>query len=114
MLNEKKVGVVCFRRAYHGRTMGAQFMNNPSGDRNWIGYDDPNIHHINFPYPWKTDDSEAFFEDEMGNLLKQKGYACRVVISAVYGRELSRLGSSILPKKNLFKPWSATLVKIKC
>ena len=69
-LKQKKVGIVCFEGAYHGRTMGAQFMNGPSSDRNWIGYDDPNIHHIKFPYPWLIDNPEAFFEEEISKLIK--------------------------------------------
>ena len=68
----KKVGVVCLKGAYHGRTMGAQFMNGPSSERNWIAYEDPNIHHINFPYPWETDNPEEFFEKEMSSF-KTKG-----------------------------------------
>ena len=71
-LKQKKVGIVCFEGAYHGRTMGAQFMNGPSSDRNWIGYDDPNIHHIKFPYPWLIDNPEAFFEEEISKLINKE------------------------------------------
>ena len=71
--NPKKVGVICFTGAYHGRTMGAQFMNGPSSERNWIAYEDPNVYHLNFPYPWETDNPEEFFEKEMSNLLEKKG-----------------------------------------
>ena len=68
-----KVGVICFSGAYHGRTMGAQFMNGPSSGRDWIAYNDPNIHHINFPYPWLAKDPEAFFEEEIYQLLEREG-----------------------------------------
>ena len=68
-----KVGVICFSGAYHGRTMGAQFMNGPSAGRDWIAYNDPNIHHINFPYPWLAKDPEAFFEEEIYQLLEREG-----------------------------------------
>ena len=68
-----KVGVICFSGAYHGRTMGAQFMNGPSQGRDWIAYNDPNIHHINFPYPWLAKDPEAFFEEEIYQLLEREG-----------------------------------------
>jgi 4-aminobutyrate aminotransferase/(S)-3-amino-2-methylpropionate transaminase len=71
--NKNKVGVVCFAGAYHGRTMGAQFMNGPSTGRNWIGYNDPNIYHIEFPYPWAVDDPEEFFEERLDALLKDQG-----------------------------------------
>ena len=68
-----KAGVICFSGAYHGRTMGAQFMNGPSAGRDWIAYNDPNIHHINFPYPWLTKEPEAFFEEEIYVLLERQG-----------------------------------------
>ena len=53
--------------------MGAQFMNGPSSGRDWIGYEDPNIHHIDFPYPWIKNNPEEFFEAEIKTLLDQKG-----------------------------------------
>ena len=98
LFNEEKVGVICFHGAYHGRTMGAQFMNNPSGDRNWIGYDDPNIHHIDFPYPWKTDNPEAFFDDEMSNLLKQKGLDASSHLSGFMLESYQGWGAVFYPK----------------
>ena len=67
----RKVGIICFTGAYHGRTMGAQFMNGPSSERDWISYNDPNIYHLNFPYPWQIDDPEEFFEKEILNLINK-------------------------------------------
>lgn len=37
---------------YHGKTMGAQMLSGQDGDKEWIGYHDPNIVHMPFPYPW--------------------------------------------------------------
>ena len=37
---------------YHGKTMGAQMLSGQDSDKEWIGYHDPNIVHMPFPYPW--------------------------------------------------------------
>ncbi|WP_111976531.1 aspartate aminotransferase family protein [Algibacillus agarilyticus] len=65
---KRKQGIVCFDGAFHGRTLGAQMMTGSAGAREWIGYQDPNIHHLPFPYPWLTpvkEDSKAFFKTEL-------------------------------------------------
>jgi len=48
----KKKGIVSFEGAMHGRTMCAAMMGGSPESRAWIGYEDPNIHRIDFPYPW--------------------------------------------------------------
>jgi len=62
-------GVICFNGAFHGRTMGAQMMTGNRSAREWIGYQDPNIHHLDFPYPWEIDNPEDFFYSEIERLL---------------------------------------------
>jgi 4-aminobutyrate aminotransferase-like enzyme len=49
---KRRLGVICIEGNWHGRTMGAQMMGGSAKQREWIGYPDPNIHHIPFPYPW--------------------------------------------------------------
>ena len=51
--NKRKLGIICFDGNWHGRTMGAQMMSGNKKQKEWIGYEDKNIHHINFPYPWE-------------------------------------------------------------
>jgi len=41
--------------------------------KEWVGYQDPNIHHLNFPLPWEENNPEDFFESEIEKLLKEKG-----------------------------------------
>jgi len=65
-------GVICFNGSYHGRTMGAQMMTGNNSAKEWVGYQDPNIHHLNFPYPWEVENSKDFFESEIEKLLKEK------------------------------------------
>lgn len=49
---KRRPGVICIEGNWHGRTMGAQLMSSNSVQKEWIGYYDPNIYHIPFPYPW--------------------------------------------------------------
>jgi 4-aminobutyrate aminotransferase-like enzyme len=43
--------------------------------KEWIGYMDPNIFHLPFPYPWRNDavtDPVAYFKDNLSKLLDEK------------------------------------------
>ena len=53
-INKRKPGIICFDGSYHGRTGTGSMMSGNLGAKNWIGYEDPNIHHIPFPFPWGT------------------------------------------------------------
>ena len=49
---KRKLGIICFEGNWHGRTMGAQMMSGNVKQKEWVGYHDPNIYHLPFPYPW--------------------------------------------------------------
>ena len=70
---KRKGGIICFNGAFHGRTMGAQMMTGSKQAKEWIGYQDPNIHHLNFPYPWDVDNPKDFFKIEIKKMLNDKG-----------------------------------------
>lgn len=73
---KKKPGIIAFEGNWHGRTVGAQMMGYNPGQKEWIGYLDPNIYHLPFPYPWRPEamkDPEAYFIKSMENLLAEKG-----------------------------------------
>lgn len=53
---KKRLGIISIENNWHGRTMGAQLMSSNQTQKKWIGYSDPDIHHIDFPYPWTLDD----------------------------------------------------------
>lgn len=53
--NKRRRGIVCIENNWHGRTLGAQMMSSNLGQRAWIGYQDADIHHIPFPYPWELE-----------------------------------------------------------
>ena len=69
---KRRGGVICFNGAFHGRTMGAQMMTGNNSAKEWVGCQDPNIHHLNFPYPWEIENPKDFFEFEIEKLLKDK------------------------------------------
>ena len=72
---KKQNGIICFDGAYHGRTLGAQMMTGSEAARAWIGYHDPKIHHLPFPYPWESGmtSPKKFFQDTLAQLLESKG-----------------------------------------
>ena len=96
---KEKVGIICLQGAYHGRTMGAQFMNGPSSERNWIAYEDPNIHHIDFPYPWFIENPEEFFENEISALLEKKGLNPKKHLSGFMLETYQGWGAVFYPKE---------------
>ncbi|MCK4326102.1 aminotransferase class III-fold pyridoxal phosphate-dependent enzyme, partial [bacterium] len=51
-INLNKVGIISFKGSVHGRTMGAEILKGDPDLSAWIGYKDPNIHHLPFTYPW--------------------------------------------------------------
>ena len=44
---------------YHGKTLGAQMVGGQHNDKGWIGYIDPNMKHIPFPFPWVLEDFDG-------------------------------------------------------
>ena len=55
---------------YHGKTMGATMAGGYHNQKNWIGYLDPNMHQLPFPYPWVVEKSNL----SGGQLLDQHLY----------------------------------------
>ena len=58
-IGKRRRGIICIEGNWHGRTLGAQMMSSNLAQRDWIGYQDADIHHISFPYPWLVDESSA-------------------------------------------------------
>lgn len=71
---KKRLGIICIEGNWHGRTLGAQMMSSNLAQRHWIGYQDADIHHIPFPYPWKLDGRtpESFLQQGL-DALKKRG-----------------------------------------
>ena len=71
---KRRLGIICFEGNWHGRTMGAQLMSGNKEQKKWIGFEDKDIHHLPFPYPWKTSEekSDKFLSDSLNIFLKKK------------------------------------------
>lgn len=72
---KRRRGVVALQGNWHGRTLGAQFLAGNEAQKEWIGYRDPDIHHIPFPYEWDVDaaaDPAGFFRRGMEVLLRER------------------------------------------
>jgi len=88
---KRKLGIICIEGNWHGRTMGAQMMSGNTSQKAWIGYLDPNIHHIKFPYPWALNGKtgEEFLESELQKLQKSgidlKNDICGVMLETFQG-----------------------------
>lgn len=74
-----KLGIISFQGAMHGRTMAAEMLKGDPRQSAWIGYEDPNMYHLPFPYPWAAKDSSnneydwaEHFQEDMKQL-KAKG-----------------------------------------
>ena len=70
---KRRLGVLCLEGNFHGRTTGAQMMSGNPTAREWLGFMDPDIHHLPFPYPWVMEgqDPAAFFEEGIQLLVNQ-------------------------------------------
>jgi 4-aminobutyrate aminotransferase-like enzyme len=71
--------------------MGAQMMSGNPSQNKWIGYHDPNIHHIRFPYPWVLNGKKGkdFLEIELEKI-QQSGISldediCGVMLETFQG-----------------------------
>ncbi len=73
-IGKKRPGIIAFEGNWHGRTLGAQMMSYNPAQKEWIGYHDPNIYHLPFPYPWREEamnDPRGYFWTGMKALIKQ-------------------------------------------
>jgi 4-aminobutyrate aminotransferase-like enzyme len=73
---KRRGGVLAFEGNWHGRTLGAQMLSSNPAQKDWIGYLDPNIHHLPFPYPWRPDamgDPRSYFRRGLNELIGATG-----------------------------------------
>jgi len=78
-IRPQKVGVVSFQGSMHGRTMGAEMLKGVPESSRWIGYHDPHIYHLPFPYPWSIKQEEGrqydwhqHFQNDIKTLQQEK------------------------------------------
>ena len=89
--NKKRLGIVSFENNWHGRTMGAQMMSGNLKQKEWVGYEDKDIHHLSFPYPWALNDEsgESFFLKNVDTLIQSginpKNDLCGMILETFQG-----------------------------
>jgi 4-aminobutyrate aminotransferase / (S)-3-amino-2-methylpropionate transaminase / 5-aminovalerate transaminase len=97
-LHKHRPGIICIDGNWHGRTMGAQMMSGNKIQKEWIGFNDPNIHHIPFPYPWIVQDEKAEdFLEEALNVLAKKGVNLETDICGVMLETFQGWGAIFYP-----------------
>jgi len=98
-VKKRKRGIICFQGSWHGRSMGAQMMSGNLKQKEWIGYKDPNIHHIRFPYPWVIKDMypKDFLKQSL-TALKKKGINISQDICGFMVETFQGWGSIFYPK----------------
>jgi 4-aminobutyrate aminotransferase-like enzyme len=71
---KRRGGVIAFEGNWHGLTLGAQMLSGKPKQKEWIGYLDPNIFHLPFPYPWRPEarnDPAGYFRSQLRQLLEE-------------------------------------------
>jgi 4-aminobutyrate aminotransferase-like enzyme len=60
---KERLGIISLENNWHGRTMGAQMLSGNLKQKEWMGFEDKDIHHLSFPYPWvlNGESGESFF-----------------------------------------------------
>lgn len=92
-VGKRKGGVICFEGNWHGRTLGAQMLGWNPAQKEWIGYLDPDIYHLPFPYPWRPkalENPRKYFRDHLESLLAEKSLdpdqdICGIMLEAFQG-----------------------------
>jgi len=73
----RRSAIVAWDGNFHGKTMGAQMVGGQHADKDWIGFLDPNIVHLPFPFPWVLEQRNIsgaqLFEEHLDILFNEKG-----------------------------------------
>lgn len=94
-INKRKIGIVTFTNAFHGRTLGAQMAGGISSLKEWIGEYPPGFYQVPFPDGFRCEDTsfELFLRT-----LKDQGIdgssICGVIMETYIGG-----GASFAPKR---------------
>ncbi len=103
-IDKNRLGIISFHGAMHGKTLGALMLGGKTKEKYWIGFHDPNIHHIPFPYgltcPWDNNKKHLCDEycfqksiEELGKKVDMK------TIAAVMIESYQGWGAMFYPKK---------------
>ena len=99
---KNKGGILCFEGNWHGRTLGAQMMGWSEAQKDWIGYLDPNIYHLPFPYPWRAgaiENPRKYFRDSIRELIDKKNINPRTDLCGIMMETFQGWGAVFYPKE---------------
>jgi 4-aminobutyrate aminotransferase / (S)-3-amino-2-methylpropionate transaminase / 5-aminovalerate transaminase len=88
---KERLGIISLENNWHGRTMGAQMLSGNVKQKEWIGYEDNDVHHISFPYPWALngESGESFFLKSIDALVESgidpKKDLCGMILETFQG-----------------------------
>jgi 4-aminobutyrate aminotransferase-like enzyme len=100
---KRRPGVVAFDGSYHGRTMGAAQVSGLAPSREWMGYNDPNIFRLQFPFEWGpkyapvNESGRERFERDVERLLQQ-GVDLKTDIAGVMFESYVGWAAAFFPK----------------
>jgi 4-aminobutyrate aminotransferase/(S)-3-amino-2-methylpropionate transaminase len=96
---KKQPGIIAFTGNWHGRTMGAQLLSSNESQKRWIGFRDPHIHHLPFPYEkeLKNQDPKEFWKQSLQSL-KEKGIDPTTDITGMMLETFQGWGALFYPK----------------
>lgn len=97
---KRRGGILAFEGNWHGRTLGAQMLSSNAKQKEWVGYLDPNIFHLPFPYPWRADAQEdpvGYFRASLERLLKAEGLDPRQDLCGVMMETFQGWGAVFYP-----------------
>ena len=72
---KRRPGIIASEGNWHGRTLGAQMMSFSPSQKDWIGFQDPNIFHLPYPYPWREEamsDPRRYFQNSIDRLIEEQ------------------------------------------
>jgi 4-aminobutyrate aminotransferase/(S)-3-amino-2-methylpropionate transaminase len=101
-LNKRKGGIICFEGNWHGRTMGAQMMGYNPGQKEWIGFLDPNVYHLPFPYPGREEaikNPRKYFRDNLDKLIKEHNIDPKKDLCGIMMETFQGWGAFFYPKE---------------
>ena len=86
-ISPTKNKIVSFAGNWHGRTLGAQMLSSANKQKEWIGYEDPNIIHLPFPYPWNVGDGDGgkFFLKSMDDAKVNRNEIAGFILESYQG-----------------------------
>jgi 4-aminobutyrate aminotransferase-like enzyme len=90
--------VVTFEGNWHGRTMGAQLLSSNPDQSEWIGFEDPNIEYVPFPFLHEVNESAgpAFFAEVL-DILEKRGVSPAQDIAGFYLETFQGWGAHFYP-----------------